>query len=88
MEEETIDNKIKIALKKAKGYDDPDPDTVPNDTEMSDFDYSDHQLYYLSELLTEIVEEYDNDEEVLQSDINNCETVQDCIDMIKRKCGI
>lgn len=78
-----VGNEVKKAILIASGRYRPNPDSLDNDTEMADFDFSDMQVIDLTDDLNEIIISQNPDATLITiSQVEGCEKVQDCIDLV------
>jgi hypothetical protein len=79
----TVEDEVKIAILVTDGEFRPDPSSLNNDKEMSDFNFSDMQHIVLTDRFNDIVKNRNpNGKAILISQILDCKTVQDCIDLV------
>lgn len=78
----SISAQVKIAILKTNGETDPDPSTLADDTKMSDFGFSEIQLIKLADRFRKIAEQTNPDADVTPGQVEVCETVEDCIDLV------
>lgn len=80
--EATIEIEVKIAILRTDGVDDPDPDTLDNDKEMSDFNFSDERYQRLTERFIAIARKRNPSAKITVRQVRGCETVKDCVELV------
>ncbi len=79
----SIEDETKIAILEADGETDPDPDMLRNDTDMADFNFNPPQYNSLTAKFNHIVKKHKPGAYgVSIAEVEACETVQECIDLV------
>lgn len=78
----SVSAQVKMAILKTNGENNPDPSKLPDDTKMADFGFSEIQLIKLADRFRKIVQQTNPGGDITPVDIEGCETVGDCIDLV------
>lgn len=79
-----IPNLVKVAILRTTGDNHPDPTTVDAKASMSDYNFSFFDYSRLTARFDHIVKMYKVGAGVSENDVENCNTVQECIDMVTK----
>lgn len=80
----SIELQVKKAILITDGNPFLDPDKLPNDTTMDTFGFNTMQNMKLAQRLTTIRQSTGNPGVISGSDVAQCDTVQDCIDLVTK----
>jgi hypothetical protein len=78
----SIPNQVKIAIMHIDGDNHPDPTKLDEGKNMSDYEFSDIAYISLTEDFQDIAKQYNPKASISASDVEDCTTVQDCIDLV------
>ncbi|MCW3119345.1 MAG: hypothetical protein JWM28_3427 [Chitinophagaceae bacterium] len=79
----TIENKVKAAIQKVNGDNNPDPTTLPSTKKMADFSFSSVQYISLTRKCNRIAKaQQANAAKIATAAVLGATTVQDCIDLV------
>jgi hypothetical protein len=80
---QTVDNKVKIAILYNTGDNNPDPTTIDGSKSLGSFGFDDQGYIDLAELFNDIVKALNSSaDDISADDIKSKSTVQDCIDLV------
>jgi len=80
----TIETEVKIAILETDGQSNPDPASLSNKEKMSSFGFTDMQYISLTKKFVAIARKRKPSAKVDLKDVMDCETVQDCIDLVTK----
>jgi hypothetical protein len=78
----TIPNQVIQAIQETGGPKIPDPATISRTKKMSDFKFSKKLRMKLAGKLNNIGARFNNQTSITARDLEACDTVQDCIDLV------
>ena len=73
---------VKIAILITHGINNPDPNSLDEATEMSEFNFSDMQYIALTRRFNPIARQTNPNANITVAAVKACDTVQDCIDLV------
>jgi hypothetical protein len=79
-----IPDSVKIAILKTTGDRHPDPATVDPKALMSDYNFAYADYSNLTVRFDQIAIQYNPRADISETDVENCITVQDCIDIVEK----
>jgi hypothetical protein len=80
-----IPDSVKIAILKTTGDHHPNPATVDPKALMSDYNFSFADYANLTIRFDQIAIQYNPGADLSETDVENCITVQDCIDIVEKE---
>jgi hypothetical protein len=80
----SISDQVKVAILITHGVNNPDPSELSDETKMSDFSFSDMQYIKLTRRFNKIAQQTNAEADISVSDVQNCETVKECIDLVAK----
>jgi hypothetical protein len=80
----TIPDLVKTAILKTKGFGRPDPSGLNATASMTGFGFSFIDLASLTVRLDQIAVSFKPGADINESDVDNCDTVQDCINLVQK----
>lgn len=78
----SIEVEVKIAILETDGDNDPNPSTLPNDKDISDFNFSDIQYINLTDQFNKIARKRNSRAKISIPKAKGCEKVKDCVDLV------
>ncbi len=84
----SLSDNIKIAVLLTYGINNPQPSSIDENEKLSSFNFNDFQFMRLTQRFNTILQESIPNASVSVLEVQGCDTVKDCISLVKKKANL